>query len=52
MGEREHKNIKAGFQKKRDTMKPLPQWYEVTEWERQIVKEQEREREGPRASER
>ena len=33
-------------------MRPLPQRYEITEWERQIVKEQEREREGPRASER
>ena len=25
-------------------MRPSPQWYEITEWEKQIIKEQERER--------
>ena len=52
MGEIDHKKIKTRFSKEPDAMRPLPQWYEITEWERQIVKEQEREREGPKASER
>ena len=51
MGERAQEQ-KSTISKEPDAMRPLPQWYEITEWERQIVKEQEREREGPRASER
>ena len=49
MGAQEHKSTISG---EPDAMRPLPQWYEITECERPIVKEQEREREGPRASER
>ena len=45
----EHKNT---ISREPDAIMPVPQWYEITEWERQIVKEQEREREGPKASER
>ena len=51
----EHDAMPAGYQdrvgekeqstipREPDAMRPLPQWYEITEWERQIVKEQEHE---------
>ena len=43
---------KSSISREPDAMRPLPQWYEITECERQIIKYQERERMGPRASER
>ena len=43
---------KSTLSREPDAIRPVPQWHEITEWERQIVKEQEREREGPNASDR
>ena len=46
------RELKITISREPDGMIPWAQQYEITEWERQIIKEQEREREGPRASER
>ena len=44
--------LKITIPREPDGMRPWAQRYEITEWERQRIKEQERERESPRASER